>query len=63
MNRKQPRKRPQPSFTEGRIRDPKIEGLQDKDFSRDKFLAVVKKAATSVEKQSRSDRGSHKDGD
>lgn len=63
MNTKQPRKRPQPSFTEGKARDPKIEGLQDKDFSRDKFLAVVKKAAISVEKQPQSGKGSHHDSD
>ncbi len=62
MNTRQPRKRPQPSFTEGKIRDPKIEALQDKYFSRNIFLSVVTKAATSVERHAEPNKGSHTDG-
>jgi len=33
-----------PSYEEGKTRDSKVAELQDDDFSRDKFLAVVKRA-------------------
>ncbi len=63
MNTKEPSKQPQPSYEEGKFRDPKITAMQDEGFRRDKFLAVVKKAATSVEKQARTAKGSHDNGD
>jgi hypothetical protein len=50
MNTKQARKRPQPSFVEGKVRDPRIEEMQDRNFSRDKFLAVVKKSVAATRK-------------
>jgi len=46
----QARKRPQPSFVEGKVRDPRIEEMRDRDFSRDKFLAVVKKSVAAIRK-------------
>lgn len=35
-----------PSYEEEKTRDPKVEQLQNEEFSRDKFLAVVKRAAS-----------------
>ncbi len=45
MNRNKPSKQPRPSYEEGKLRDPSIEKMQDKDFTRDDFLRVIERAA------------------
>lgn len=43
-------RQPRPSYEEGKVRDPRIKEMQDRDFSRDKFLAVVKKSVAAIRK-------------
>jgi len=40
------KKRPLPSFNEGKVHDPKVAEMQDEGFRRDDFLSIVKRAAT-----------------
>jgi len=44
----QARKRPRPSYTEGKVRDPRIEKMQDRKFQRADFTHLVKKATKPV---------------
>lgn len=44
----QARKRPQPSFVEGKVRDTRIEEMQDREYQRADFIHLVKKATKPV---------------
>jgi len=46
MVEKQARKRPQPSFIEGKVRDPRIEEMQGEGIDQEDFTRLVKRAAT-----------------
>ncbi len=44
----QTRKRPQPSFIEGKVRDPRVKEMQDREFQRADFIHLIKKATKPV---------------
>ena len=46
MVENQARKRPQPSFIEGKVRDPRIEEMQAKSIDQEDFTRLVRRAAT-----------------
>lgn len=46
MNRKNPSKRPRPSYEEGRVRDPRIEQMQDAAYSKGDLFGLLRRAAT-----------------
>jgi len=46
MVSEQARKRPQPSFIEGKVRDPRIEEMQGVGIDQEDFTRLVRRAAT-----------------
>ena len=46
MNRKQPSKRPRPSYEEGKVRVPRIEAMQDAAYDREDLFRLLRRAAT-----------------
>jgi len=45
VNRKRRSKRPQPSYDDGKLRDPAIEQMQDSKFSREDYVRLIKRVA------------------
>jgi len=50
MNTNAPSKQPRPSYEEGKMRDPKIAAMQERDFQRSDFSDLVKKAVAVIRK-------------
>jgi hypothetical protein len=50
MNTNVPSKQPRPSYEEGKVRDPKVAAMQERDFQRSDFSDLVKKAVAVIRK-------------